>query len=335
MTHVRALVLTSLVVAAAGCDSKKVTAKSTFRAVFMTDTHVIGPQYTCCHENSPSDNASIVKTIDRLSAIRDTVNAMNPKPAMVFVAGDIVHAAHLSTDPQWYRDNVNAYTIARDLFKSFDMPVYLAMGNHDYEIDCNSTPIYDRAFSEARFQELLGQPPFQAVDYGGWKFMLVNSQRGSTFDVHDSQYCRTQFASVGTEQMEWAEQQLSENKPTFVMSHFMRILFDHVETGMYDSFPALLDAHENALAFLTGHSHRWLDMSGFNNQKTHWVMGATRYDPNNFWVVEFEEGGSEYKILDQGKAIENSSCANQWSYDGTPQPVADAVETGDCVSSFE
>ena len=52
----------------AGTATPTPAGPSTFRAVFMTDTHIIGPQYTCCSENSPADNSSIVKTVERLSA---------------------------------------------------------------------------------------------------------------------------------------------------------------------------------------------------------------------------------------------------------------------------
>jgi 3',5'-cyclic-AMP phosphodiesterase len=326
-----ALLLLPLVglVSAAGCDAPH----ETFRAVFITDTHVIGPEYSCCHENGDNDNASIVRTVERLTAVRDTVNAMKPAPAMVFVLGDVIHAAHVSRDPAWYREHENAYSIARDLFAGFAMPVYLAMGNHDYEVDCGSSATFDRSFSEARFGELLGQPPYQAVDHAGWKFLVVNSQRGATFDVTHPN-CNTGFASVGAEQMAWAETQLAEGKPTVVMSHYMRILYDAVETGAHTSFPALLDDHRNMKAFFAGHSHRWLDMSGFNGDVTHWVLGGTRYDPNNFWVVEFDGSARTMRILDERKAILNSSCADTWSYDGEPKPVLGAVSTGDCVSSF-
>jgi 3',5'-cyclic AMP phosphodiesterase CpdA len=266
--------------------------------------------------------------------VRATINAMQPPPDLVFVSGDIVHAAHVSTDPQWYRDNPNAYSIARDLFKGFNMPVYMVMGNHDYELDCGRANSFDRSFSEARFQEFFGMPPWQAVDHKGWKFMLVNSQRGASFDINDPK-CNTTFASIGADQMAWAESQLSEGKPTVVMSHFMRILYNEVETGAYKSFPLQLDAHHNVQAFFAGHTHRWLDMSGFNNDVTHWVLGGTRYDVNNFYTVEFTENGTAFKILDQDKAIANNSCANTWSYDGTPAPVSGAVDSGDCVTGAD
>lgn len=291
-----------------------------FRVVFLSDTHVIGPEYPCCRENSPADNASIVKTVERLGAVRDAVNALEPRPAMVFVLGDVLHAAHASRDPEWYRQTVNAYAIARDLFASFAMPVHLVMGNHDYELGCADPGSFDRAFSEARFQELLGQPPYQAIDHGGWKFLLVNSQRGRTFERGDPA-CDTTYASVGDEQMAWAEAQLAEGRPTIVMSHYMRILYADVERGGHPSFPALLDASKNVRAFFAGHTHRWLDLTAFNGGVTHWVLGATRYDASNFWVVELGEAGGALRIIDEAKAVLGNSCS----------ALDEPGHSGDCV----
>lgn len=326
--------LLSAGLAAAGCAGDK---HDTFRAVFITDTHVIGPQYVCCQENSDNDNSSIVKTADRLMKVRDQINALKPAPAMVFVTGDIVHAAHVSRDPQYYRDNVTAYSIARDIFKSFDMPVYLAMGNHDYSVDCgNPTDSFDRQFSEDRFMEFFNTAPYQAVDYHGWKFLLLNSQRGDTYDVTKPDHCRDGFASLGDEQMAWATQQLGEGKPTVVMSHMMRILYQYYEDGPYTGLPKLLDASPNLKAFFVGHSHRWVDQTGFNGGVMHWVLGGTRYDTNNFWLVEFDATAKTFNILDQDKAIMNSSCAQTWDYSTpTPKVVPGAQGMGDCVIGFD
>ena len=317
----------------AGCsNSAKSKPHDTFRAVFITDTHIIGPQYVCCSENSDVDNASIVHTVARLNTVRDTINAIQPPPQMVFVMGDVVHKAHLSTDPQWYRDNVNAYSIARDIFKTFTMPVYMTMGNHDYEVDCgDTTDSYDRQFSEDRFMEFFGQPPYQAIDYHGWKFVLIDSQRGDTFDI-TSPHCNTGWASMGDTQMAWATAQLQENKPTFIMSHIFRLLYDSYESGPYPGLPQLLDASPNVKGFLAGHSHHWVDASAFNNDVFHWTMGGTRYDPNNFWLVEFDGTDGTYTVLDQAKEIDNSTCAQTWSYNGTPAVVPNAVDTGDCTT---
>jgi hypothetical protein len=115
----------------------------------------------------------------------------------------------------------------------------------------------------------------------------------------------------------------------------MRILYDNSETGKYASFPELLDQSHNVKAFFAGHTHRWLDQSSFNNDVPHFTLGGTRYDANNFWLVELDGTAGSFKILDQGKAILNNSCAQTWSYAGTPKPVPNAQDHGDCVSSFD
>ncbi len=312
-------------------------ASTTFRAVFMTDTHVIGPQYVCCSESNWVDDDSIEKTVARLTAVRDEVNAITPAPAMVFVMGDVVHAAHVSRDPLWYREHVNAYTIAAQIFSGFHMPVYMAMGNHDYEVDCGSSASYDRSFSEDRFQEFFHEKPYSAVDYGGWKFILANSQAGDTFDPMGPN-CNTNDGSVGATQMKWLDDQLNEGKPTVIMAHYMRLLFEpQEEGGPYPNFPALLDAHSsNIKAFLAGHVHRWLDMTAVNHGVFHWALGGTRYDANNFWLIEFDTTGGTFKVLDEGKAIADNSCSNPWTYSGVPMavpnPPADAGD--DCVEGL-
>ena len=65
-----------------------------FRAVFIADTHIIGPQYTCCSESEGADNASIVRTVERLESTQAKINGMRPRPDMVFVLGDVLHDAH-------------------------------------------------------------------------------------------------------------------------------------------------------------------------------------------------------------------------------------------------
>jgi hypothetical protein len=311
---------------------------TTFRAVFMTDTHVIGPQYACCSESNWVDDDSIEKTVARLTAVRDEVNAITPPPAMVFVMGDVVHAAHVSRDPLWYREHVNAYTIAAQIFGGFHMPVYMAMGNHDYEVDCGSSASYDRSFSEDRFKEFFRADPYTAVDYGGWKFILANSQAGDTFDPMGPK-CDQDYGSVGATQMGWIEGQLNEGKPTVVMTHYMRILYEAQEEqgSPYPSFPALLDAHaSNIKAFLAGHTHRWLDQTSFNKGVFHWVLGGTRYDANNFWLIEFDSPSGTFKVLDEGKAITDNSCSEPWTYNGVPKAVPHPpVDAGDdCVEGL-
>ncbi|HEY2747183.1 MAG TPA: hypothetical protein VGL86_21315, partial [Polyangia bacterium] len=118
--------------------------------------------------------------------------------------------------------------------------------------------------------------------------------------------------------------------------HYRRILYEHDETGDYDSFPDLVDAHANMKLWIAGHTHRWLDMSSFNNDVPHWVLGGTRYDTNNFSVVEFDSTAKSVKLLDIGKGILNDSCANDWNYVGTPSPDPNPpADSGDCVMGID
>ncbi|MCC6213943.1 MAG: metallophosphoesterase [Polyangiaceae bacterium] len=316
----------------AGVDA---AAAAPFRVLVLTDTHIIGPQYTCCQENSPADNASIMRTVERLQAVRDTVASMNPPPVMGFLLGDVVHDAYHSGDIEFYRSTSTAFSVARDLLRSFSIPIHVLFGNHDYARDCAATTDY-RDFSHQLFQEFFEQPPYQAIDHGGFKFLLTNGQLGPTWQPGHPD-CGDSVGSYGREQLGWVDSQLLEGKPTFVMSHYMRLVTKGNEdpSGPFPDLPTLLDSHDNVQAFLVGHTHRWLDQTAFNFGKPHWVVGATRYDADNFWVIELDPRTGSWTILDRDKIQPTSSCADTWSYSGTPAPVAGAPETGDCVIGMD
>ena len=171
------------------------------RVVFIADPHVIGPQYTCCSESDGADNASIMQTSDRLARARDRINAIEPPADLVFVLGDVLHDAHRSHDPDWYDSEDNALPIAADLLGGFDAPVHILWGNHDYEVNC-SGETFEREFSHALFARFFGADPYGVVDAGGWRFVMLNSQLGPTWDV-DSEQCSTSLGSFGVEQLAW------------------------------------------------------------------------------------------------------------------------------------
>jgi 3',5'-cyclic AMP phosphodiesterase CpdA len=303
------------------------------RVVIMTDTHVIGPQYTMPVENSPTDNASIVHTVERLERVRDQLNAMTPRPDAVIVMGDVVHAAHHSQDVDWYDTNATAFSVAQDLYATFDMPVHVLMGNHDYETGCGGED-YPKALSEELFRRHLGAEPYYAVEYGGVKFNLLNGQQGYTWDPTDAR-CDDDFASFGPAQLAWLDDTLADDKPAVVMSHYMGLLWQRDENpmgGQQADLFHVLDAHPNVKLVLAGHLHRWTDLSFIFGNYEHYVMGGTRYDGDNFWVLDLDGTGA-ITIADKDKAIWTNSCARTFRYDGAT-PVADdgAIEDGDCVT---
>ena len=309
----------------------------TFRVVFIADTHIIGPQYTCCHESPGIDNASIMKTPDRLKTIRSTVNAMEPQPDLVFVLGDVVHAAHHNQDFDWYTENETAFSIAANIFSGFKMPVHYVFGNHDYEVTCDvGRESYPLKLSHQLFEHYFKSKPYHAVEHKGWRFLATNGQLGDTWTVgHDK--CNTDLASYGREQLDWIAKELDKGQPTIVLSHYMRLVTasDEFPDGPHIDFFSLLDSRTNVGAVLVGHTHRWIDLTALNNDVPHHVLASTRYDTDNFWTVEFTVDESTFEILDFDKRIDVSSCASSWSYDGLPMSLPDVGESGDCVIGME
>src|SRR5688500_16836202 len=129
--------LLALGLLACSSDEDPPPAGTPARVVIMSDTHIIGPQYTTPVENSTADNETILRTAARVPEARRQINAMVPRPDAVIVLGDVLHAAHHAQDAAWYDANPSAFSVAREIFAGFDMPVHVLMGNHDYETGCS------------------------------------------------------------------------------------------------------------------------------------------------------------------------------------------------------
>ncbi|MEM8609606.1 MAG: metallophosphoesterase [Myxococcota bacterium] len=303
---------------------------SVFRAVVFADSHVIGPQYECCSESPGIDNISIVKTEERLRSAVSRLNAIEPRPEIAFLLGDVVHDAHHENEAAWYTENRNAFTVAREVLSELEIPLHYLWGNHDYEVRCNGTS-FDQSLSHELFREFFDSDPYHSVDFAGWKFLMLNGQLGASWDPEDER-CSTGNASFGAEQLAWVAEQLDEGAPTVIMNHHMSALW------MPSEFPdaenadmeTVLGRYENDQLRFMGHTHRWLEFAS----KNEFVLGATRYDDDNFWLVEFDGTDGTYRILDEAKAINQGTCAETYVYDGIPVPVEDAPETGDCVVGF-
>ena len=215
----------------------------------------------------------------------------------------------------------------------FDAPVHILWGNHDYEVNC-SGETFEREFSHALFARFFGADPYGVVDAGGWRFVMLNSQLGPTWDV-DSEQCSTSLGSFGVEQLAWLDALLSEDLPTLVMSHhhWLTSIADAEDpSGPNPDLRTVLARHDNVVAHLAGHLHRWYDL-GPNDvvPVRHLILGATRYDDDNFWLAEFEPGTSDWSFLDFDKPQWMTTCADTWTYDGVPALQPDGTETGDCT----
>jgi len=304
------------------------TPPDTFRVVFVADTHVIGPQYTEPSENGELDNASIMKTPERLQGTVDRINAMDPQPSAVFVLGDVVHDSYHGDDLGWFADNETGFSRAADLLGQLSAPIYPLWGNHDYELSCSGEG-WSRDFSAKLFQQTFDTDPYFSVDIEGWRFIAANSMLGPTWEP-GHELCDTGNASYGREQLAWMDALLDEGLPTVWMAHYMLPVITQKNEdpeGPSADVLEVLEGHDNTRLALVGHTHRWLDFSE-TYPFPHYVVAATRYDDDNFWVVEFSQDA--WRIADLDKSQWFTTCADTWTYAGEPAPDPEGVETGDC-----
>ena len=309
----------------AGCGGPGST--DSFRVVVIADTHITGPQYVCCTESNARDNASIVRTEERLNRVVDEINAIRPAPDLVLVLGDVMHNPYYSLDHAYYDTTETAWSIAPRILGRLAMPYHLAWGNHDYDVRCDGADHVKRELTHQLMREHFDTDPYHTVDHGGWRFVLANSQLGKTWDELDPA-CETAMGSFGAEQLAWIDAQLADGLPTIVMSHHGQIALDSDEDG--DSLKGVLSRHSNAVAHLAGHSHVWIDFTDSSYSFQHIIVPSTRYDADNYFLLELDaNGGMEF--LDHAKTRKLSLCSDGWSYDGTPAPRSPQPdEDGDC-----
>ena len=322
-------------------DSAVVEPNDVLPVVFISDTHVIGPQYECCSESDGIDNASIMKTPDRLQQVVENILMLDPAPEAVFLSGDVVHGAYFSDDVEDYTATENAFSVAAEILEPLPMPVYPAFGNHDYHYRCSGDG-HSKELSHQLFQHYFGVEPYYAVRLNGWKILVLNSQMGSSWDASSSD-CDTGVGSYGETQLRWLDAELSEGLPSLVLSHHMLSITrkNEVEDSDIADVETILTRHASTVkGFFVGHTHRWIDFSEAY-AFSHIVLGATRYDSDNFWLFWLDAHSDAYEIVDRDKAKWYTPCADEWVYqgmidydsilEGLPYlNPSEPPETGDC-----
>ena len=278
-----------------GCSgAEDVAGSSAFRIVVSADSHLIDAYYTCCESND-LDTESLQFSRERLEAARDAIEALDPRPEAVFVAGDIVHE-YPSDDWDFYFENETAFDHVSEVYGQFSMPVHVGLGNHDYDV-----PRSSRAFTHQLIAEKWGVEPYYAVEYHGWKFIHLDCQGGDTWDPEQPLYDRD-FGSFGAEQLAWLDEELAEGKPSVLFFHNPPLLIrasERPDDALTDLFQ-VVDAHTDVVqAIFTGHMHLWMDFTSAWPVPG-WGLAATRYDSRNFWVVDIdpEAGTLEIPQLD-------------------------------------
>ena len=294
-------------------------ADSLVRIAIIADSHIIDEFYTCC-ESTDLDTESLQQSEARLMATRAELNALEPKPSALVVAGDVVHEFP-SDDPAFYTQNRTSMDIAKDVYDGFDFPAYFAMGNHDYDV-----PFVSREMTWDLIRDKWGMDtPYHSVDLGGTRWLMLDGQYGPTWDVNDAQYDKD-FASFGDEQLAWIDEQLADGLPTFLVFHhppnFVR---RNESTGAFPDLFAVLEAHPGVVeAAFTGHMHLWMDTAGMWGFPGY-GLAATRFDPRNWWVLDVDPNTGDWSIPRESEVTYGSF----WLDGEQPEPATLKRAVGD------
>ena len=262
-----------------------------FYFALVADTHIIDNFYVKGSENGVEDNESILVTTPRFFSARDLINSLHPAIEQVFLIGDYFHN-YPSTDYDFYFKNTTRLDNAKAISDGFKMPVHLGFGNHDYDVRHVSRDMSHRLF-KAKFNA----DPYSVLDYKGYKFIHLNNFLGSTQDLSSADF-NPGIGSLGEAQLQWFEAQLAQRKPTFVFIHYPLIQDQAAEFADYGLHPLLRKYQDNIQLVVSGHLHKWIDFAHTYGPQ-HYVMAATRYDPNAYMLMEVDTKRGNWRFMNQ------------------------------------
>lgn len=263
----------------------------TFYVALIADTHIIDDFYVKGSENGVEDNESILVTTPRLVSARDLINSLQPGIEQVFLIGDYFHN-YPSTEYEFYFQNKTRLDDAKSITDGFHMPVHLGFGNHDYDVRRVPREMSHRLF-EAKFKA----KPYSSLDYKGCRFLHLNNFLGSTQDRNAADF-NPNIGSMGEEQLHWIEAQLADRKPTFVFVHYPLLQVTATEFADYGLHPLLRKHADTIQLVVSGHVHKWIDYAHTYGPQ-HYVMAATRYDPNAYLLLEIDSRTGAWRFMNK------------------------------------
>ena len=274
-------------------------ASESYYFAILADPHIIDHFYVKGSENGVEDNTTILQTIDHLTFARSVINGIQlpgkKKVEQTFVVGDVFHN-YPSTDYDFYFKNHTRIDNAVELLNGFSMPVHIGYGNHDYDGRPDGV---SREMSHRLFEAKFKKKPYYAVDYKGFRFLHLNNFLGSTWAAGSDSRLK-QTGTLGEEQLNWAEAQLAERKPTVVFIHYPLWIVAPTEVKDYGAHPLLRKYKDNISVVVSGHWHKWIDF-GHTYGPQHTVAGSTRYDQNAFMLMEADPKQGTVRWVDSAR----------------------------------
>ena len=273
-------------------QARRAASPHVFYIALVADSHIIDDFYKPGSENGVEDNESILVTTPRLTAARDLINSLDPPIEQVFLIGDFFHN-YPSSDYDFYFVHKTRLDNAKSITDGFRMSVHLGFGNHDYDV--RNVP---REMSHRLFKAKFNTEPYSALDYKGCRFLHLNNFLGSTQDRTAPDF-NPGIGSLGEQQLHWLEAQLADRKPTFVFIHYPLLQIVSTEFADYGLHPILRKHADTIQLVVSGHVHKWIDFAHTYGPQ-HYIMAATRYDPNAYMLLEIDSRHGTWRFLNAG-----------------------------------
>lgn len=273
-------------------QARRAASPHVFYVALVADSHIIDEFYKPGSENGVEDNESILVTTPRLVAARDLINSLEPPIEQVFLIGDYFHN-YPSTEYDFYFANKTRLDNAKAITDGFGMPVHLGFGNHDYDV--RRVP---REMSHRLFKAKFNAQPYSVLDYKGCRFVHLNNFLGSTQDRTAPDF-NPGIGSLGEEQLHWLEAQLADRKPTFIFVHYPLLQVTPTEFADYGLHPLLRKHSDTIQLVVSGHVHKWIDFAHTYGPQ-HYIMAATRYDPNAYMLLEIDSRHGTWRFMNAG-----------------------------------
>lgn len=192
----------------------------------ITDLHIVEKNQHWLSESATNVRERLLKTISYL-------NALNPRPNVVFLTGDLTDTGTEAS-----------YLHLKELLGSLEIPLYVIPGNHDRREELRS------AFLHHPYMPREGSIHYAIDDYPVRLIGLDTLVEGKDHGV------------LSQEQLSWVENTLKKDsrKPTLIFMHHPPIkigmkLFDQINCIAPQAFESLIKERENVIGVLTGHYH--------------------------------------------------------------------------------
>ncbi len=178
-----------------------------------------------------------INMAEHFAAVSGEVLAMSQRPAGMFIAGDCAFNSG---------ENADYGTLAELLkpIRSDQVPVHLALGNHDQR----------EHFWQAFQDERAAKRPLQDKQAA-----LISTSRVNWFMLDSLEKTLATPGLIGPEQLKWLAETLDANrkKPAIILVHHNPGL--NGNAGLKDTLPfyEIIRPRKQVKAYIFGHTHKW------------------------------------------------------------------------------